>query len=181
MQTPEIPGLAAGRHVYCRKVCERLCFVWCKKYPKPFKTFRGNTNYWWSERGSKSLTSISPGQGGNLTMGPHSLKLISRYSFEYSLWISFPDMNGNSCEDFCILKHSNKWVCSEKTSLILKRDKFVVGILLVHLASSVCPFCPLSLKTLDTFGNCQKSVSLCVSPHKMHKITNLWKIELYWT
>ena len=38
------------------------------------------------------------------------------------------------------------------------------------------------LKTLDTFGNCQRPVfSLGVSQH-MHKITNLWKFELnYWS
>ena len=38
--------------------------------------------------------------------------------------------------------------------------------------------CPVSLKTLDTIGNCQRLVfSLGVSQH-MHKITNLWKFEL---
>ena len=37
------------------------------------------------------------------------------------------------------------------------------------------------LKTLDTIGNCQRSVfSLGVSQH-VHKITNLWKFELDWS
>ena len=37
------------------------------------------------------------------------------------------------------------------------------------------------LKTLDTIGNCQRTVfSLGVSQH-MHKITNLWKFELKWS
>ena len=36
----------------------------------------------------------------------------------------------------------------------------------------------LVLKTMDTSGNCQRTVfSLRVSQH-MHKITNLWKFEL---
>ncbi len=39
----------------------------------------------------------------------------------------------------------------------------------------------IDLKTLDTFGNCQRPVfSLGVSQH-MHKITNLWKFELNWS
>ena len=38
------------------------------------------------------------------------------------------------------------------------------------------------LKTLDTIGNCQRPVfSLRVSPHNMHKITNLWKFGLNWS
>ena len=37
------------------------------------------------------------------------------------------------------------------------------------------------LKTLDTFGNCQRPVlSLDVSQH-MHNITNLWKFEIDWS
>ena len=39
----------------------------------------------------------------------------------------------------------------------------------------------ITLKTLDTIGNCQRPVfSLCVSQH-MHKIINLWKFELNWS
>ena len=38
----------------------------------------------------------------------------------------------------------------------------------------------LHLKTLDTIGNCKKTVfSLCSSQH-VQKITNLWKFELNW-
>ena len=37
------------------------------------------------------------------------------------------------------------------------------------------------LKTVDTFGNCQRPVfSIGVSQH-MHKITDLWKFELIWS
>ena len=37
------------------------------------------------------------------------------------------------------------------------------------------------LKTLDTIGNCQRPVfSLGVSQH-MHKVTNVWKLELNWS
>ena len=40
---------------------------------------------------------------------------------------------------------------------------------------------PCELKPVDTIGNCQRLVfSLVVSQH-MHKITNLWKFELYWS
>ena len=34
------------------------------------------------------------------------------------------------------------------------------------------------LKTLDTFGNCQRPVILLGVSQRMHKITNLWKFEL---
>ena len=41
--------------------------------------------------------------------------------------------------------------------------------------------CPVSLKTLDTIGNCQRPVfTFGVSQHKP-KITNLWKFEHNWS
>ena len=51
------------------------------------------------------------------------------------------------------------------------------GFMLIIILSNY-HYCPLPLKAVDTFGNCQRlAFTVGVSQH-MHTITNLWKFKL---